>query len=102
MKYQLVLQWTTSAARDFDAIIAIEELLDAKLSRPGEVDGHDFGSGEANIFLVTDRPEEVFREVRGILTPSGAFDDVRVAFRDVDGEEYTVLWPEGLSEFDVT
>ena len=58
MEYQLVLQWTLGVERNFDAILAIEELLVASLSCPGEVDGHDVGPGEANIFLLTERPEE--------------------------------------------
>jgi hypothetical protein len=53
-----------------------------------------------NIFIMTDNPQETFEEVRTILGSSLGL-DVRVAYREILGEQYAVLWPKGLREFDV-
>ena len=57
MKYQLVLQFYASSIEDFDQLIEIEEMLESTLGNLHEVDGHDFGSGEMNIFIHTNDPE---------------------------------------------
>ncbi len=102
MKYQLVLQWPASAIKDYDAMIEVEDALLEKLSDENEVDGHDAGSGEMNIFILTDNPKKAFDEVRGILGSRDFWVDARVAYRDVAGNKYTVIWPKDLSEFKVT
>jgi hypothetical protein len=56
MKYQLALQWPASSIKDCDAMIEIEDTLTNHLSKNCEVDGHDVGSGEVNIFIHTDNP----------------------------------------------
>ena len=55
MRFHLVLQWPLSSLNGFDEILNIEDLLIAKLTDQSDVDGHDFGSGEANIFGGRDR-----------------------------------------------
>jgi hypothetical protein len=50
MKFQVVLQWPASSVNDYDGIVAVEDLLIEKLTEQSEVDGHDFGSDQANIF----------------------------------------------------
>lgn len=52
MKYQLVLQWPASSIKDYDAMIEAENALIENLSAANDVDGHDVGSGEVNIFRV--------------------------------------------------
>jgi hypothetical protein len=102
MKYQLVLQWPASSIKDYDAMIEIEDALVEKLSDENEVDGHDAGSGEMNIFIRTDNPKSAFNEVKGILGSRDFWVDARVAYREVAGSEYTILWPKDLTEFKVT
>ena len=48
-------------------------------SYPSEVDGHDAGSGEMNIFISTDHPFQVFDWLKGPLVAHDLFADVRVA-----------------------
>ena len=48
--FQLVLQFAPWSDRDFDDLARLEEQLDAVLPS-AEVDGHDLGSNEANIFV---------------------------------------------------
>ena len=102
MKYQLVLQWPASSIKDYDAMIAVENALVEKLSKAHDVDGHDAGSGEVNIFIRTDDPKLGFNEVKDILGTRDSWVDARVAYREVGGSEYTILWPKGLTEFKVT
>jgi len=102
MKYQLVLQWPASSIKDYDAIIEIENALGENLSAANDVDGHDAGSGEVNIFIRTDEPKRAFNEVKAVLGTRDFWVDARVAYREVAGREYTILWPKDLSQFKVT
>jgi hypothetical protein len=54
MKFQVVLQWPASSVNDFNGMVEIEDLLVEKLGAQNEVDGHDFGAEETNIFVHTD------------------------------------------------
>ena len=101
--YQLVFQFPADALADFDALIALEGQLIATLGSSADVDGHDCGSSESNIFIFTDRPASTFQQAWPCLERAGCSALVRVAYRDTAGEEYTVLWPEGFTgEFAVS
>lgn len=99
MEYQLVLQWTADSTDDYDRILAIELTLDEHLN--ANVDGHDFGLGEMNVFILTDDPKKTFADVRDILADPEIWRDVRVAYRHADGDEYTILWPSSLESFQI-
>lgn len=97
MKYQLVLQAQSSSRETFEDMVALEERLSGVLGDLGVVDGHDVGSGEVNIFILTDRPTAAFelirREMPEVLSP------LRVAYRHLDSDEFSVLYPAGLRAF---
>ena len=99
MKYQLVLQWPESSIDDYNAMISVEESLIEALSSGSEVDGHDAGSGQVNIFVLTDNPARAFESIKEILEDCGAWSDVRAAYREVERSKYTILWPRDLREF---
>jgi len=101
MTFQLVLQWPASSLGDFDEMVAVEDLLIAKLSQENKVDGHDFGSGETNIFVLTDEPEMAFREIRAILAGHRLWESAAAAYRQIDADEYHVLWPNGATTFNI-
>lgn len=101
MKYQLVLQWPASSIDDYDSMVEIENLLIEQLSDGSEVDGHDAGSGETNIFIQTNFPKEAFVEIKKIFAERDLLAEVRAAFREIGKDEYKVLWPEGLKKFSV-
>ena len=67
MRYILVLQWPGDSEADFKALISMEGRVDTALGRYASVDGHDFGSGEMNIFIETDRPTETFADAANAL-----------------------------------
>ena len=99
MKYQFVIQWSADSIKDYDAMIVVEDALIEQLTDGHEVDGHDSGSGEINIFMLTNDFGRAFEEVKSILHAEGMWKGVRIAYREVDKSRYTVLWPQGLREF---
>ena len=101
MDYILVLQWPASSIEDYDRMVAVEDLLMERLHE-GEVDGHDAGEGEVNIFIRTDDPRSTFAAVESVLAKRDSWADIRVAYREATGSAYTVLWPAGLSTFSVS
>ncbi len=102
MDYQLVLQFRGDSLADYDAMVALENELIAQLGDTADVDGHDVGSGEVNIFIITTDPARTFRQSRAVLERNRRLGAVTAAYRPVDGEEYTVIWPEGSAkEFSV-
>lgn len=103
MKYQLVIQFLGKTEDDFEHLIDLEDELDEKLTGATEVDGHDFGSGEMNIFILTDDPTNAFRQVKSLLTGRHyGLSNMKAAYRDIETESYTILWPDHLTEFGVT
>jgi hypothetical protein len=84
-------------------MIALEDELIEKLGDSADVDGHDMGSGERNIFIFTSDPERTFSQARPVLERAGTLQSVTAAYRPVRGERYTVIWPEGSNkEFTIT
>jgi hypothetical protein len=102
VKYMLVLQWAGSSISDYDALIKCEEALEPRLTGKAAVDGHDMGSGEMNIFVETNDPVKTFAEVEATMRLSSLWAGMRAAYREIDGDEYIVVWPPGLSTFRVT
>ena len=102
MKYQFVLQWSATSMDDFDTFIAVEEFLRQNLSELHDVDGHDMGCGELNIFIQTDAPKTLFSEIRGLFGMEDNLATAKIAYRERRGETYVVLWPEGVEGFKVS
>jgi hypothetical protein len=94
IKHQLVIQWPASSIDDYDEMVEIESMLLEKFAPGNEVDGHDAGSGEVNIFIFTDEPMRTFEE-------HDVWPLARVAYRHLEATEYTPIWPKGLTEFDM-
>ena len=94
MRYQLVFQFRGDALGDLDAAVALEDELIAELGKSAEVDGHDVGSGETNIFVFTSDPAATFHRVKPLLERRDQLESVTAAYREAQGERYTVIWPE--------
>jgi len=101
MKYQLVLQWSASSQNDHDSVVAMTDDLESALTGLADVDGWDFGSGEMNIFVYTDDPHAAFDQAKATLESHGRMSGLRTAYRDVEGDDLTVLWPAGLASFEI-
>jgi hypothetical protein len=97
MKYVLVLQFPSSA-KSLRQLAELEEELARELGTLAEMDGHDFGSGEGNLFIATDDPERTFARVRQVMD-LGTLESLKAATRETEGEDYRPIWPPGLKEF---
>jgi hypothetical protein len=101
MKYQLVLQFAASSTDDFDRVIAFETKLAEHFGTSSMVDGHDFGSGECNVFVHTDEPAVAFEHAHHVAKCQGLLDDLRAAYREVGAQKFEVVWPTNLTLFSV-
>jgi hypothetical protein len=102
IEYQLVLQFPASSLGDYDALASLEAQVEEALGESGDVDGHDIGAGEANIFIITFDPEAAFDRVLRLLLRSGRSAGAKAAFRAIEGDRYHVLWPKNSTgEFTV-
>jgi hypothetical protein len=102
MDYQLVLQFQGDSLEDLDAAVALEDELGDALGDTAEVDGHDTGSGETNIFIFTEDPAATFEQIKPLLAQTKRLDKLTAAYRETDGENYRVIWPKGSrKEFQV-
>lgn len=102
MRYQLVLQIPADSLDGFDALIEFEDRLISELADAGEVDGHDLGSGEINFFIFTSDPSSAFAHCVDLLSQVGLLRDVTAAYRSLNSDEYSVIWPKAFAgEFKV-
>lgn len=101
MKYVLVIQFPENLEHDLDWLIEIENKLIDTLS-DAEVDGHDIGSGEMNIFIFTNMPAKTFKVIKDILENSNSvIENAKIAYRDINSSQYFCLWPKELTKFQV-
>ena len=102
MKYQVVIQFPEALYSNLDWIADIEDRLDECLIN-AEVDGHDIGSGEVNIFIHSDDLMNTFQLAKNIFKEEGAvFEHIKIAYREIGTNDYICLWPEDLREFKVS
>jgi hypothetical protein len=100
MNFQLVIQFRSTDRHSLERLHALEDKLAQSLGKGGEVDGHDFGMGECNVFVLTNDPRSAFEHVREhLLREEDA--DWKAAFRHVNEESFTVLWPSAETPFEI-
>jgi len=92
LKYQLVLQFQAADIHDYDRMIALEDALIASLPSSSIVDGHDFGSGEMNLFIHTNAPEATLKQCLPAIRASDLVLSAS-AYRLLNGDNYNRLWP---------
>src|SRR3954465_11241073 len=99
-KYRLVIQVPIGSTGDFDRLIEAEERIDALLKDLGQVDGHETRSSDGNLFINTDVPELTLQ--KALPCRDEKFRDLaKAAYRETEGETFTILWPRGLKDFRV-
>lgn len=97
--HQLVLQWPVTSTLSYDEIVLIEDLLIDRIDAIAQVDGHDAGSGEVNIFLLTEHPHKAFQTAKVALEEVGFLTNMKAAYRKLSEESYRPIWPSGLKTF---
>ena len=95
-QYQLVLQFRGDSMPEIDALVELEDQVVEVLGDAADVDGHDIGRDEANIFVMTRDPEAAFRKALPVLRSQSSFSGLIAAFRTIDGEAYSVVWPSSF------
>lgn len=101
MKFQHVLQLPVKSEEEFDRLLLVEEAIEGGSGDLGNVDGHDFGSGEMNIFIHTDDPIPAFEKAISLIGSSSSLDRLKAGYRDFEEDEYTPIYPKGLQHFSV-
>ena len=99
MKYLLVLQLPASSIKDYDKMIRFEESVIEALGEFGDVDGHDAGSGEMNMFILTDEPELAFERIKTLDGVRPLMPKLKVAYRENGKSDFTIIHPLGLTHF---
>jgi len=88
-------------AHGYDKLIEFEGCLIEALGRTVVVDGHDIGSDEMNIFILTDDPLAAFKLVQQTDEATRPEGKMRAAYRSVDEEDFVCLWPPDLRDFSI-
>lgn len=94
-KYQLVIQFDDEMGKALDHLIAFEDELIELLDGVADVDGHDIGNGTANLFIMTNAPKKLWERLEPLIedTDSHELEPLAAAYREVDDDDYEVLWP---------
>jgi len=98
MDYHLVLQFRGVECLDFDAIVNLEDEIQQIVEPLAEVDGHDVGSGEMNIFILAADPVATFDQTKPLLGAASLLDKVSVAYRELHSNDFTLLWSASSTE----
>lgn len=69
------------------------------LDNIGVVDGHDFGLGTFNIFVLTNDPITTFKQAHQVILDEAIPNEMRSAYREANGENYVALWPPAIKDF---
>jgi hypothetical protein len=96
---QLVLQFPARSIDDYDAMVEMEEALIDALGDRADVDGHDFGQGEMNVFIWTEDAPRTFGLAQTFLAGNPLMSSLAAGYREQDGEVYVPLWPEDSDAF---
>ena len=99
--FQLVLQFEAEKPNDLEDLVRIEDMFRDALGPKANVDGHDMGAGEFNIFIFTSAPEETFERALALLSAHGPLRKFKAAYREPEAEEFVILWPLDLSVFNI-
>ncbi len=80
-------------------MIELEGAIRRALGNLGRVDGHDAGSAEMNIFIFADHPKLAFQAIKQLLGTRDFMPELKVAFREVGQDDFTVIHPPSLTHF---
>jgi len=93
LRYQLVIQFPENFFKTIEEVQAFENRLTACMPKTCEVDGCDVGSGTVNFFVYTSAPLAAYKTFRKYLGTRAVEKNLRIAYREDDGDLFTNLWP---------
>lgn len=100
-KFQLILQLPETSFHNEQDMFDFEECLTEMLGDKAEVDGNDVGLGKLNLFILTDKPREIFEFLRPFLERAKLLNVARAAYTELGDDHYHTLWPEGDVQFEL-
>ena len=92
--YQLVLQFPTGNKYGLEDLIFIEDKLREIFDHRIEIDGHDIGLEEMNIFIITAKPNMISGHCIDIINNINIIPLLGVGYRNVNCDEYKRIWPK--------
>jgi hypothetical protein len=98
---ELVLQLPGHSIKDYDSLLELENSITGGLGTLGEVDGHDMGVGEMNIFIHSDHPKLAFEKIKALLGTKDFLPDLKAAYRDIGKDNFTIIYPADLTHFTI-
>jgi len=93
-RFQVVVQFPETFFASSAEIEAFGQKLSESMPRTHSYDGFDAGSGTVNYFICSNTPNAVLANFRKYLGTNKVEKKVRIAHREVQGEEFTVIWPK--------
>ncbi|HEV8537205.1 MAG TPA: hypothetical protein VGR87_15985 [Candidatus Limnocylindria bacterium] len=100
MEFLLVLPIPGSSIRGHEEVMHLEERVSAALGTTGKIDGYQSGPGETEFLILTQNPLEAYDVLRG-LSDFDARPQLRAVYRQIDKQDYEVLYPEGSFRFHI-
>lgn len=82
-------------------MVGPEEAIMEGLGNLRHVDGHDAGSGETNIFILTDEPKAAFERIKRLSGIRAFMPDLKGAFRVIGEVSFVFLHPTELAHFEI-
>ena len=101
MKYQLTIQISANSTNDFDEMIEFEDELIEILKDIAIIDGHDFGSGEANIFVLTNDQYETYNVIKEKYLNATVKNKYKISCREIKNDNLVILFPDSLTDFHI-
>jgi hypothetical protein len=95
------VQIKPATSDDLNRLVTWENMLTQHLAPTVEVDGHDLGSGEFNVFVFPDDPSRTFQKIHELPETKLLSGSMTAAYRPVDGEESVLLWPLDATQFNL-
>lgn len=92
MQSQLVLKFRRPVL-DTAGVAALEHQLRDTLGDSVELDGHNEGVRDIDLFIITEDPASAFRRCKPVLEQMQVLDRVVAAHRFVGGLQFKVIWP---------
>ena len=92
MLSQLILKFRRPII-DGAGVAALERNLLEALGESVELDGHNEGARDIDVFIITEDPASTFRRCKPVLEQMQILDRVVAAHRFVGGVQFRVIWP---------
>jgi hypothetical protein len=92
MQSQLVLKFRRPVL-DTAGVAILEGDLRDSLGDSVELDGHNEGVRDIDLFIITEDPASTFRRCKPVLEKLQLLDRVVAAHRFVGGLQFKVIWP---------